>query len=446
MTWTPGPDYPKRYGWKTPITAPGPSSSSMLRGMRAIQRDPLPFLEQVARDYGAVAQLPIPWPVYVVSSPEGARDVLVDHHREVGKRTLQYTTLSLVTGMGLLTADTEAWKPRRRLLQPAFHKELVALTAGHVDAAVDRLESRWREATRDGAAVVDVDADMMELALEVTGAALFGVDLSTAAREIADATLAALHGVIVRARNPLPMPLSFPTPANLGMTRAICRLDNAVAGILDSRRDDVLPDDAPIRDMLDVLLDPHAGLTRQQVRDEVATFVVAGHETVASALTWAWQLLARDQREQDLLASDPARAVPAFDEALRLYPPAWVVTRRVNQDIEVEGFAIPAGAMVVVSPWVVHRDTGVWDEPEVFRPDRFTGNPPILGYLPFGQGPRLCIGRDMARLEGSQVLARLARTWRVEPVLDGLAAVEASVTLRPVGGLPLRVSPRSTAG
>lgn len=444
MTWTPGPNYPKRYGWKTPITAPGPSGSSMLRRMRTIQRHPIPFLEEVARDFGPVVQLPIPWPVYVVSSPNGARDVLVNHHREVGKRTLQYSTLSLITGLGLLTADTQAWRPRRRMLQPAFHKELVSLTAGHVDAALDRLEARWREASVDAPALVDVDADMMELALEVTGAALFGIDLTDQARAIADATLVALHGVIVRARNPLPMPLAIPTPANWGMTRAIKRLDDAVEQILAARRNDVLPPQAPVRDMLDVLLDPDVEqpLTAQQVRDEIVTFIVAGHETVASALTWAWQLLARDQSAQSALATDASRSMMTFDEALRLYPPAWVITRRAIENFDVDGFHIPAGAMVIVSPWVVHRDKDLWDSPQEFRPERFADGAPQVGYLPFGQGPRLCIGRDMARLEGAQVLARLAANWVVEPVHGGMAEVEASVTLRPVGGLPLRVRPR----
>lgn len=444
MTWEPGPEYPKRYGWKTPITAPGPSGRAMMRDMRLIQREPLPFLEQVARDHGAVAQLPIPWPVYVVSSPVGAREVLVGHHREVGKRTLQYTTLSLITGMGLLTADTEAWRPRRRMLQPAFHRELVALTTGHVDSALARLDARWAEAAGEGAGLVDVDADMMELALEVTGAALFGIDLSDEARAIADATLVALHGVIVRARNPLPLPLAVPTPTNLGMTRAVRRLDAAVEQILAARRDDVLAPDAPLRDMLDVLVDPdvEVPLTPQQVRDEIVTFIVAGHETVASALTWAWQLLASDQRQQDLLAADPARAMMTFDEALRLYPPAWVITRRTHADIEVDGFAIPAGAMVIVSPWVVHRDAAMWPDPMRFDPERFADGVPQVGYLPFGAGPRLCIGREMARLEGSQVLGHLAQRWIVEPVHAGPTAVEASVTLRPIGGLPLRVRRR----
>ena len=159
------------------------------------------------------------------------------------------------------------------------------------------------------------------------GAALFGMDLADDAREITEATLEALHGVIARAQNPLPLPLRVPTPSNRAMSRSIKTLDRAIARIVEARTHDVLPTGAPIRDMLDVLLNPEHTLTPQQIRDEVATFVVAGHETVASGLTWAWDLLAHAPDEQDQLASDSSRGMRVFDEALRLYPPDRKSTR-----------------------------------------------------------------------------------------------------------------------
>lgn len=444
MTWQPTAEYPKRYGWKTPITAPGPKGNDMLRNMRRIQGDPLPYLEQVWREHGDVVQFPIPWPVYLVSSPGGARDVLVNMNRDMGKRTLQYTTLSLVTGLGLLTADTAEWKPRRRAMQPAFHHELVALTQSRVEEALAGLNEEWRELTADGPAIIDIDQAMMELALKITGAALFGINLEADAREITEATLVALHGVIARAQNPLPFPLAVPTPGNVRMNRAVKRLDRAVQSILDMRAKNMLPEGAPIRDMLDVLLDLDEPLTAQQLRDEIVTFIVAGHETVASALTWAWDLLGRNADVRDRLGADPAFAQRAFDETLRLYPPAWVITRRVLNDVEIDGCLIPAGAMVIVSPWLVHRHPSVWNEPLDFMPDRFEAGMPQLGYIPFGAGPRLCIGREMARMEGSLVLHDLARNWIIEPVAAGDVAIDASVTLRPKFGLPMRVSARSS--
>jgi len=365
-------------------------------------------------------------------------------NRDMGKRTVQYTSLSLVTGEGLLTADTHAWKPRRRMLQPAFHHDIVSLVSGHVTTSLTNLDEKWNALTVNGPALVDIDQEMMSLALEITGKTLFGVDLSGEAHDLTDATIDALHGVIDKAQSLLPIPMFVPTPKHLRMKRAIKRLNRAVDAIVDLRRQDLIQPDAPIRDMLDVLLDPDVEipLTQQQVRDEIATFIVAGHETVASALTWAWHLLGANPAETRALQEDPTRAVRVFDETLRLFPPAWVITRRVLADVEIEGHLIPENAMVIVSPWLVHRHPDVWPSPDVFEPDRFVDGVPQLGYIPFGAGPRLCIGRDMARLEATQILAHISQAWNIEPVHSGDVAIEASVTLRPASGLVMRISPR----
>ena len=434
---------PKRYGWNTPVTAIGPQGGAMLRSIKNITSDPLTYLENTWSEFGDVIQFPIPKPAtYLISSPEGAREVLVNQHNETSKRTLQYDNLSLVTGEGLLTADTQAWRPRRRMLQPAFHKEMIALSARNVEAGLAKLDSNWQELTSAGSAIVDMDHAMMSLALEITCGALFGINVDDDVDEITAATLTALHGVVTRARNPISMPLAIPTPANLRMKRAIKRLDKAVDAILISRAANKLPDQAPIRDMLDVLLDPdlETPLTKQQIRDEIATFIVAGHETVASALTWAWHLLVTNPDELMKLKVDPNRAHLVFDESLRLYPPAWVITRRTLSDLTVDEVLIPKNSLVIVSPWLVHRNPKAWENPNAFIPDRFISGTPQLGYIPFGAGARLCIGKEMARLEGSQILAHIASTWNIEAVHGSAVPIDASVTLRPESGMPVRVS------
>jgi cytochrome P450 len=415
----------------------------MLRNIKNITSDPLTYLEATWSEFGDVVQFPIPKPAtYLVTSPEGAREVLVSQHNETSKRTLQYNNLSLVTGEGLLTADTQAWRPRRRMLQPAFHKEMVALSMHHIEAGLEKLDSQWNELTEEGPAIVDMDHAMMTLALEITCGALFGINVDDEVDEITAATLVALHGVVARARNPISIPLFIPTPANLKMKRAIKRLDKAVEAILSSRALNVLPDDAPIRDMLDVLLDPdlEIPLTKQQIRDEIATFIVAGHETVASALTWAWHLLVTNPDELQKLKSDPTRAQQVFDESLRLYPPAWVITRRTLSDITVDDVLIPANSLVIVSPWLVHRNPKAWESPTKFMPDRFASGSPQLGYIPFGAGARLCIGKEMARLEGAKTLAHIATNWNVEAIHTSPVPIDASVTLRPEAGMPIRIS------
>jgi cytochrome P450 len=438
-----GEKMPKRYGWNTPVTAIGPQGGAMLRNIRKITTDPLTYLETTWSEFGDVVQFPIPKPAtYLVSSPEGAKEVLVNQHNETSKQTLQYNNLSLVTGEGLLTADTQAWRPRRRMLQPAFHKEMVALSVHHIETGLAKLDAQWTEVTAEGPAIVDIDHAMMSLALEITCGALFGIEVDDDVDEITSATLIALHGVVARARNPISIPLFIPTPANLKMKRAIKRLDKAVDAILRSRELNKLPEHAPIRDMLDVLLDPdlETPLTKQQIRDEIATFIVAGHETVASALTWAWHLLVTNPDELQKLKNDPTRAQMVFDESLRLYPPAWVITRRTTSDITVDGVLIPAKSLVIVSPWLVHRNQKAWENPDAFQPDRFQNGVPQLGYIPFGAGARLCIGKEMARLEGSQILAHIATTWNIEAVHTSQVPIDASVTLRPVSGMPVRIS------
>ncbi len=415
----------------------------MLRNIKNITSDPLTYLESTWAEFGDVVQFPIPKPAtYLVSSPEGAKEVLINQHGATSKQTLQYNNLSLVTGEGLLTADTGAWRPRRRMLQPAFHKEMIALSNHHIETGLAKLDVQWTELTADGPAIIDIDQSMMGLALEITCGALFGIAVDDDVDEITAATLTALHGVVARARNPISAPLIIPTPANLRMKRAIKRLDKAVDAILSSRAQDKLPDQAPIRDMLDVLLDPdlETPLTKQQIRDEIATFIVAGHETVASALTWAWHLLVSNPIELQKLKQDPVRAQQVFDESLRLYPPAWVITRRTLSDMTIDDVLIPAKSLVIVSPWLVHRNPKVWEDPKDFKPDRFESGTPQLGYIPFGAGARLCIGKEMARLEGSQILAHIAKTWKLESIHNSPVPIDASVTLRPVSGMPIRVS------
>jgi cytochrome P450 len=452
------------------LTAPGPAGGDMLRSFGQIRRDPMRFLERTWREHGGIAQYPIPMPpTYLVSTPEGARRVLVTNARAYGKRTLQYSALSLVTGEGLLTADTEVWRERRRILQPAFHHAAISMVATHVENAVGAIVEAWRPL--DGH-VVDVDEAMMHGTLEVVGHALFGTDLSGGAERIARATLSALDVVVARARTPIAPPAWVPTPNNLKLRRAMGELDDAVRLILASRADGI--PEVP-RDMLDLLLvahgarmagegegDSHSGppatLNPAAIRDEIVTFIVAGHETVGSALTWAWHLLSQDQLAMQRLV-DEARSirgpldVEAFtrlpyaravlDEALRLYPPAWLITRNAREADVLDGVTIPAGALIIISPWILHRDPASWPDPERFMPDRFmNGDYDRHAYIPFGAGPRLCIGRDMALLEGTLMLAGLVRRVDVESV-GAVVRANPLVTIRPVGGLPLRIHLRS---
>ena len=216
----------------TPATAPGPLGPDMLRAFSTIRRNPLEYLMSAWRDYGDVVQFPIPRPPsYLVNDPDGVRRVLVGNGRNYGKSTIQYRSLSLVTGEGLLVADTELWRRQRPLVQPAFHHETLEHLVAHVDVAMQRMMRDW-DAQPSGS-VVDVDASMMHAALEVVGHALLGTDLSADASRLASATLSALDVVVARARVPITPPAWVPTPANRTLKRSVRELDGALQDMID---------------------------------------------------------------------------------------------------------------------------------------------------------------------------------------------------------------------
>ena len=389
-------------------TAPGPSGLDMLRGAPAMIRDPLGFLGQQWQVHGDVVQFPIPSPpTYFVNSPDGVDRVLRGNHMNYGKDTLQYRRLSMLTGFGLLTADTDLWRVQRPVVQPAFGADLVPRVEKATAAACAEID--WPDGVRD------VDADILRLTLGIVGEVLFGADLAGSAAELAEATLSGLE-VVVRKSSPLSAPLWMPTPANRQLARARAQLDEAVARLT--------AEPAPAGTMLRLLQD---GADPQTVRDQVVTFLVAGHETVASGLSWSLYLLAQHPTD--------ATSEQVFNEALRLYPPAWLITRQSLGPDVLGGVEIPAGALIITSPYWLHRHPEVWDAPEEFRPGREL---PRGVYVPFGNGPRLCIGRGMSLIEGPMILDYLRDRYRFD-VVDPVR-MKPEVTIRPVGGMPLRVT------
>ncbi len=414
----------------------------MLTFTRKIRRDPLAFLTAMKDRYGDIVQFPIPRPpTYFVSSADSAQRLLVGNAGNYGKDTIQYRSLSLVTGMGLLAADDSDWRKQRPVVQPAFHHSVLTGLAHLVDQETRLVIEEWR-AGEDGAAV-DVEASMMDIALRTVGRALFGDDLRGHSAELARATLSALEVVIQRSRVPISVPKLIPTPANRKLDRSLTRLDQAVTELVHQRTLETVRSNGVNEKslLLDLLLD--SDMSADQVRDQVVTFLVAGHETAASGLTWAlWLLAAAPSWQQHLAESDELTEVfPVVDEALRLYPPAWVITRQSRAADQLDGRDIPAGALLITSPFVIQRDERYWDQPERFDPARFQTVKPqrMAAYLPFGAGMRLCIGRDFARWEMAVVLQELCRSFRFERLGAPSPHPLTEVTLRPAGGMPLRL-------
>lgn len=441
----------------TPATAPGPLGPQMLTSIGAIRHDPLAYLDRVWREYGDIAQFPIPRPPsYLVNSPAGVRHVLVDNARNYGKSTIQYRALSLVTGEGLLTSDGETWRSQRRVMQPAFHHSALQSVGDHVAHAAARVSEQWRRYPEG--TVIDVDAFMMGAALEVVAAALMSTDLTGQSGEIAAATLDALDVVVARARVPVTPPAWIPTPGNRVLKRSVSRLDAAVSAMVATRRDE------PGEDLLGLLLsmqdEDGRSLSVEQIRDQLVTFIVAGHETVASALGWAWGLVAQHPEVGDAIAGEAERVAPGrpinfsdypeltyarsvIEETLRLYPPAWLITRSAKQVDVIDGVDVPASSLIIMSPWLLHRHPTLWSNADSFDPHRFASDIPRFAHIPFGAGPRLCIGRDFSYVEATMLIAELGRQFRVR-FPDGVQLPEGDplVTIRPRGGMPLLVSSR----
>jgi cytochrome P450 len=462
----------------TALDADGPLPLDMVRAVPAIRRDPLAFLERVVARYGDLVAFPVPrGQVLLVNDPDGVRRVLVDNARGYGKATVQYGALSLVTGAGLLTTDGEVWRRHRRIVRPGFHPRHLPAVAASACLAADRMRAEWDAVAASSAGhVVDADAAAMRATLGVVGRTLFAADLEPLAERVVGAVDAALHAVVRTAATPLPH--WVPTRHRRRLRRAVATLDAVCDDLVAGRRAaGTGGDDTDVLALLLGAVDEGpgtpSGMAPHEVRDEILTLVIAGHETVASSLTWTLHLLAQDAGVQaslhaeldDVLWTPSGRRPPTWDdvprlrftravvdEALRLYPPAWVITRRATAADVVSGVDVPQGTLVIVSPWLLHRRAASWPDPTRFDPTRFLadagGLPPSRGpvrgdYVPFGAGPRLCIGRDMALVESVVMLAGLLRD-RVVGRPPGVAppAVDALVTLRPRGGLPLILTPR----
>jgi cytochrome P450 len=421
--------------------------------MRAFRRDPLGFLTQLARRYGDVAQFRIgPQQAFLLSHPDHVRDVLVTHHERFHKgRALQRAKRLL--GEGLLTSEGAHHRRQRRIAQPAFHRQRVASYGAVMVEYAARAAERWR-----GGRTLDISEEMMRLTLAIAGKTLFDADVEQHDADEVGAALTEvmeLFGYLMLPYSELLEKLPFPLPPVVRFQRARKRLDAVIYRIIDERR----RSGGDRGDLLSMLLlaedeeDAGARMSNEQVRDEVMTLFLAGHETTANLLAWTWYLLsqhpeveARLHAELDaVLAGGRLPAVediPALRytemvvaETMRLYPPAWTVGRLAIEDHEVGGYLIPKHSLVLLSQYVVHRDPRFFPDPERFDPERFRPEAkearPPFAYFPFGGGVRRCIGEGFAWMEATLTVATLARRWRMRLAPGHRVQTAPRITLRP---------------
>lgn len=437
--------------------APGPPGHLLLGNLPEFQRAPLDFLLAATREYGDVVALSMgPRRVHLLRHPDHIQYVLQHNQANYIKRT----RLRPFLGDGVATANGARWRHRRRFLQPMFHHvdDFGSIFNGVLAIWVDR----WRTLATANRPIELVD-EMMRLTLELIGRTLAGADLGRIAEAIRHTSIVLQTNVTTRLLSLLPLPLWVPTPPNLRIRAALAVLDSAVFKLIEQRRRAVEKSDLLAAIM--AVRDPETGtqLTDRELRDEVVTLLVAGHENSGNALAWMWYLVAthpsveqrlhaeldtvlqsRPPTWDDLAALPVARMVVA--EALRLYPPGWIVRFAVRADA-VGGYHIPARSMVLISPYLTHRHPDFWPEPEVFRPERFAagmdGLPHRFAYLPFGAGARRCLGMAMAEAEAQLVLATLAQQFRLDVVPGHPVELQPIPTLAPRYGLKVLLKPRA---
>lgn len=432
---------------------PGPKGNFLIGSLVEFSRDPLAFIDRCARDYGDVVSVGIAnLSVYQIYNPEDIEYVLVTNHRNFIKdRVARQKLFRLLLGNGLLTSDGDFWIRQRRLAQPAFHRDRIAGYGEVMVAYTERMLDGWREReTRD------VHQEMMRLTLQIVAKTLFDTDVAGEAEEVGRTLEVTMDRFSSQGSMLRMLDNYLPTPGRRRFEKAVEKLDKIIYDIISRRRESG-KDAGNLLSMLLAAQDEDGSrMNDRQLRDEAMTLFLAGHETTALALSWTWYLLANNKEVAEKLF-DEIQAVlgdrkaemsdlprlsyteMVVKESLRLYPPAWGFGRQAVDDCEIGGYFVPAGTQVFINPWTTHRDSRFFEDPLAFRPERWAGDLekqlPRFAYMPFGGGPRLCIGNAFARMEAALILATIAQRFRFTLVPGQKITPWPAATLRPKEGI-----------
>jgi cytochrome P450 len=431
---------------------PGPRGHFLWGNLRDVRSGRLEFLTRCVRDYGDVVAFRFgPRRLLLFNHPDLVEEVLITHSRDFIKH-FALRLNPLVFGRGLLTSEGDFWLRQRRLIQPAFTRNRIA--SAYVPAMVSATEAmldNWKPGqTRE------ILADMSQLTLRIATRTMFDAESSGDASEVGEVLQVLQENFLIRLNSLVPLPIWVPTPRNLRLRRVVRRLDRVLYGYIKQRRQ------AGVHktDLLSILLQARdedgSRMTDQQVRDEAMTLFLAGHETTALALSWTWYLLSQNPEAEERLLAEVDQVLgsrpPTADdlnrlsytekvalEGMRLYPPVHIIGREALRTCSIGGYRVPRGRTVIMSQWLLHRDPRFFDEPEKFRPERWTEEfqrqLPKFAYFPFGGGPRLCIGNTFAMMELVLVLASIARRFRFTLVPGHEVVPWPTFTLRPKNGI-----------
>ena len=441
----------------TPI--PSPAGRLLTGHLREASRRPLEYLLEVTRSYGDVVQLRLgPSRMVIVNHPDHVKRVLQEKHTHYGRPAF-VSLMRRIVGNGLLFAEGESWLRHRRIMQPSFHRDRIADFAAIMGQVARDCVQRWDEQARLEAPL-DLTREAAHLISAINGPVLFACDLTHEAPELSDAISVLLRWLNQRTQRPLSAPLFVPTQDNRRFNAAKRVFTQTIARMIREHRAHAGGD---LLSMLLAARDAETGASMddQQLQDELFTFLVAGLETTAAALQWALILLAQHPDALQRVRSEHAQvcgdAPPqldqlphmpftrmVIDETLRLYPPVFGLTRRVIDDDEIAGHAIRRGTQVLVSPYALHRNPSLWEHPDDFAPEAHFGSAQTaersrFQYIPFGAGPRQCIGNALAMMELQILVPTLAAAFDLRLADEVGIQPETSMTLRPKGPVLMHV-------
>lgn len=432
---------------------PGPDGLPLVGSMRSFADDQLAFYERTAREHGSVASFQVGRHEFVLlSDPEHVERVLLEKKDVYVKGEEFQNRLRPILGSALMTSQGEYWQSQRQALNPAFGPEAIERYSTEVTQITERYRDRWTDGE-----VREMLPEMQSLTVEILARALFNTDIREETDEITSALEAVLTHAARQIRRPVRVPGWVPTPGNRSYQRAVEDIYEIAERILDERANDHHEND-----VLSLLRASDADFSREELRDQIVTLLLAGHETTALGLTYTLHALGtnpetlmtlQDELDEVLDGGAPTMAdLPeltyteqVMKEGLRIYPPSHELVRETAEPDVVDGYRIPEGTNVLVSQWVTHRDPAYFEDPETFRPERWTdefeSQLPGFAYFPFGGGLRRCIGDHFAKMELSLVLATLLQEWAVDPVNDELE-LSPSITNRPAGPIEMELQRR----
>jgi cytochrome P450 len=437
---------------------PGPKGTLIGGHIRHFGADLLDFLLNTARDYGPLASLRVgPKRVFLASRPDLIEQVLVKDARHYIKH-FGARAFKPVLGNGLVTSEGAYWQRQRKLVQPAFLRTRVRSYAPVMADLTEETLQSWVPGQS-----VRINYEFEALTSKIALKTLFDLDDNGDREHFSDTLKFAFDLMTARLRQVLKFPLWVPTPQNLRLTRAIAELDRTVQGFIASGRARGTAGDDLLSRLVFARHEDGSQMTDQELRDEAMTLYLASHETTALTLTWSWYLLSQHKRVEDKLVREWQRVlagkIPSANdvphlpytssviaEAMRLFPPVYVVGREATTDLELGGYSVKRGYTVLMSQWVNHRDPQYFPDPEAFRPERWDNGLakriPKFAYYPFGGGQRICIGNSFALMEAAIILAAVGQryTFTLDP--EAVIEIKPQITLMPAYDIPVTLQRR----